>query len=169
MLGFNWSGIRKVAMAVPGVLADGRYRVEATIGAPTGRCPWCGRSGPHRQVRARGVLGNGTMLPVTETLLLCLACGGASVRPNLLIRLVGGLGVLALTLFMSVFFGGAVFLGWTLLEGWWRGTTPEPLFLALCLLGFGVTSVGLWVPLRRLNEAVRGGQVRVEVPVEEAA
>ncbi len=156
-------------MGVPGVLADGRYCVEATLGAPAGLCPWCGVRGPHRQVRARGVLGNGTRLPVTETLLLCRACAGASVRPGLLVRLVGGLGVLALTLFMALFFGGAVFFCWTLLEGWWRGTTPEPLFLGLCLLGLGVTSAGLWLPLRRLGDAVRGGQVRVEVPVEEAA
>jgi hypothetical protein len=98
---------------------------------------------------------------------LCAACSQPSVRPALVVRLLGALGTLALTLFMLPLFGGAVFVSGSLVIGLLRGTEFDGFFAVVCAGCLVATSIGLWIPLRRFIEAVRPGAVRIELPVEE--
>jgi hypothetical protein len=151
---------------VPAILADGRYRVVARSGVLQARCPWCLTTTALTQASAQGVLGNGTALPVLEQILLCDKCGRPSIRPGLLSRLVGGVGTLALTLFMLPLFGGAAYFTATMLYALVRGGTFDAGFAVVCIAGLIATGLGLWLPLRRFIEAVRPGPVRIEIPVE---
>jgi hypothetical protein len=153
-------------MILPGLFRNGRYKVIALGGEVMGRCPWCNAIASQRQAAAEGVLGDGTVLPVRERLLLCADCGRAAIRPALLARLVGGAGTFALTLFMLPLFGGALYFTASFAVGLVRGAPFDPLLGGLCLGGLSFTGLGIWIPLRRFTEAVRPGAVRVELPVD---
>lgn len=151
---------------VPRILADGRYRAVAMSGEVVGRCAWCRTSTPLLRVQAQGVLGNGTVVPVKEELLLCSHCNKPSFQPSVLARVTGGLGSFALSLFLAPLFGGSIYFTATFFMGWLRDDTFDAEFGTICLVSLVVTGVGLWLPLRRFIEAVRPGPVRVELPVE---
>ena len=152
---------------VPGLLRHGRYRIVAVSGEVTARYPWCGVTDAHRSTEAQGVLGNGSVLPVREQLLMCGGCGKASIRAGLAARLLGGIAMLALTLFVLPLFCGAAYFAAAFVLGLLRGAPFDAPLAGLCAIGLPLTGVAVWIPLRRLIEALRSGPARVELPVED--
>ena len=82
-------------------------------------------------------------------------------------RLIGGIATLALTLFVLPLFCGAAYLATAFVQGLLRGAPFDAPLAGLCAVGLPLTGVAVWIPLRRLIEALRSGPARVELPVED--